>query len=369
MVDHSQDQDEFRDPIARLVTSGLGGELVGLEPIAPGLGTRRFFRVHLTGGRVPVSTAIARIELPEDSAGRPQGVAPEPPLEPLRNFLEQAGLPVPKSYARDGAIQLLEDAGPLSLEDAAGQLAGDECRDLYAEACRLVPRLQRLSASASEIAAFGRRLDPALFAYKANLFAEWVLPLALGRAPAESEARAVRQAFAWIASECEQAPLRLSHRDFKAANLYVRPLARDTPRLLLIDLQGAFMAPPEYDLVCLLRDSHVEIPEIEVQQHLASVRPELPDAPDPATFARRFALLTLTRVGKDLARYLYAAQTRDDRRYLRLLPRAVSLLREASSTAAPWDARLGRLAELIHQLPTTFLGPLRPEEPDPACAR
>ena len=55
----------------------------------------------------------------------------------------------------------------------------------------------------------------------------------------------------------------------------------------MIDLQGAFLAPPEYDLVCLLRDSYVELEAEEVQEQLDRIRPELPDAPEPEGFAAR----------------------------------------------------------------------------------
>ena len=372
-VDRPADTDEFRKDLCALVRRRLGGEVVRFEPIAPGLGTRVFSRLHLAG--CSVASAIARIEVPEDPAGRPTGVAPEPSLEPLRSFLEQAQLPVPRSYGREGPIQLLEDGGRCSLEDAAQRASRDARRapdsvhsrqELYAEALRLVPRLQRLSASGKEIPAFGRHLDASLFAYKAGLFAEWALPFALGRSPVESEALAVREAFAWIADECAKAPARLSHRDFKAANLLVQEagqISRGAPRLMLIDLQGAFMAPPEYDLVCLLRDSHVALPEDEVQGHLSRIRTALPDAPDPASFERRFTLLTLTRVGKDLARYLYAAATRNDRRYLPLVPRSVAMLRTASSIAAPWDRRLARLADLIQRFPSGTPEP----RTDPSC--
>ena len=42
------DGDELR-AIRELVARELGGEVAGLEPIAAGLGTRAFLRVHLTG--------------------------------------------------------------------------------------------------------------------------------------------------------------------------------------------------------------------------------------------------------------------------------------------------------------------------------
>ena len=120
---------------------------------------------------------------------------------------------------------------------------------------------------------------------------------------------------------------------------------------MLLDLQGAWLAPPEYDLVCLLRDSYVELPEPEVEAHLAAIRPVLPDAPPPEEFRRRFDLLTLSRKGKDHALFHFVARTRADSRYLRFLPATVRYLRAAAGRAAARDPRLAPLAELIAQLP------------------
>ena len=122
-------------------------------------------------------------------------------------------------------------------------------------------------------------------------------------------------------------------------------------RLRMIDLQGAFLAPPEYDLVCVLCDSYVELAETEIAEHCAAVRPALPDAPDAETFARRFDLLTLTRKGKDHARFLYAARERGDERFLAYAPTTVRQLKRAAARASVRDARLADLAALIHELP------------------
>jgi aminoglycoside/choline kinase family phosphotransferase len=219
---------------------------------------------------------------------------------------------------------------------------------LYREACALVPVLQRVPAS-DAVPSFARRLDESLFAYKAGQVVEWVLPLA----GAARRGELVREAFALVAREALAAPQRLAHRDYKAANLHVVRDASGREGLVMLDVQGAFLAPPEYDLVCLLRDSHVELEESFVQSALEEIRPALPDAPDPESFRRRFTLLTLTRNGKDLARYVYAARVRDDARYVPLLPRAISTLKAASALARDWDPRLDRLAELIAALPDT----------------
>jgi aminoglycoside/choline kinase family phosphotransferase len=272
---------------------------------------------------------------------------------------------VPRRYGGDpeAGVDLLEDLGSLSLAQAVLAASPDERRALYAQACDLTVRLQGLANPGSGVAAFRRRLDGAQFAYKADLFAAWSLRRRR-RAATPAEVAAVRDAFGWIAALAATAPARLAHRDFQSANLLVtpapppaagegtRPRASAT-RIAMIDLQGAWLAPPEYDLVSLLRDSYLELPDAEVALHLERVRPRLPDAPDPETFARRFDLLTLTRKAKDHARFLYAAQTRGQRDFLRYLPTTVRTLRAASARAAQRDPQLASLAELIDRLPET----------------
>jgi len=325
--------------IAALAQGWLGQEIARVEPLAGGLGLRRFFRVHVARGQ----TAIARVETDEDPAGRPPGIPPEPPLEPIRALLERAGVPAPRSLGRAPGVDLLEDFGDESLAAIAKQTPAAETERVVARALDLLPRLQRVRDDGSGVDAFARRLDAPYFAYKADLFARYSLPEALGRAPRASELAALRDAFAWIGEQALRAPLRLSHRDFQSQNLIVRPGGA----LGLIDLQGAFLAPPEYDFVCLLRDSYLELDERFVASELARVRPALPDAPSAREFEARFELLTLTRKGKDHARFLYAAQERGDARYQAFAPRTARMLGRAAQRAAGFDARIARLAELL----------------------
>jgi aminoglycoside/choline kinase family phosphotransferase len=303
-------------------------------------------------------SVIARVEAPEDPAGRPAGAPPEPALEPLRSFLERRGLPVPASHGGDPelGIELLEDLGSRTLASAVGEASPRERIALYTQAIDLIPRLQRLEDSSGEIPAFGRRLDDRLFDYKADLFLRWSLPSALGREAQTAEADAVRAAFRWIAAQAADAPARLAHRDFQSHNLHLCGDGARGQRLVMIDIQGALLAPPEYDLVCLLRDSYVELPDAEVGSHLARIRPLLPDRPDAESFARRFDLLTLSRKGKDHARFVYAASSRGDFRFTRHLSATVRALHAAAARVADLDSSLTRLAEMVHALPESPCG-------------
>ncbi len=320
-----------------------------MGPISAGLGPRRFYRLELDEGRV--SSVIARVNLPEEHAFRPEAAAPEPELEPVRQWMEEGGLPVPRGYGREGGIDLLEDLGAQSLCDAVRNADPERRFELYRAATALVPRIQALPLHA-ELASSRRSLDASLIDYKAGQVIEWVLPWSLGRRPRPSEAEAVRDAFRHIAEVCAEAPRRAAHRDLQSTNLILlsrKESGRD--RLGMIDLQGAFVAPPEYDLVCLLRDAHVALPETEVAAHLSRTRPELPDAPAETDFDHRFTLLTLSRCGKDLARYRYATVERGDTRYTEASHVAAQTLRKAAQRVRQKEPRLTPLCDLFCELP------------------
>lgn len=337
--------DGERESVARLVGELLAAPVRRVDALPSGIGLRRFYRVWT--GAEP-ATLIARVDAREDPAGRPAAADPEPPLEPIRALLEDAGLPVPRllGAAADGSILLLEDLGSRPLSEVSPPALDD----FVVEALALLPRLQRI-APTSGVQAFSRRLDATLLAYKADLFARYSLPETLGRPPRPAEVRVVRDAFAWIAERLAEAPQRLAHRDFQSQNLLVaetRPAGR---RVSMIDLQGAFLAPPEYDAVCLLRDAALPLSEDAVVRHQERLRPLLPDAPEARSFTRRFDWLTLTRKGKDHARFLYAARERGDRRFLGQAAATARMLRAAGRRRRDDARELARLADLLETLP------------------
>jgi aminoglycoside/choline kinase family phosphotransferase len=339
--------------VTEAVRACLGREVARVEPVRAALSLRRFARVWLVG---EPGSLIARVEAEEDPAGRPPGIPPEPPLEPVRALFEAGGLPVPRRLGGDPAagIELLEDVGSTSLRELA-RGADAALRDaLYREVCSWIPRIQSLSDPGG-VAAFGRDLSAAHFAYKADLFARYSLRRGSGSA-SPAQVACVADAFAAIGRAAAAAPQRLAHRDLQSENVMARA-ERGRHRLAMIDLQGALCTAPEYDLVCLLRDSYVELAADEIDRHFERTRRALPDPSDPETARHRFDCLTLTRKGKDHARFVYAATERGDDRYLPHVPATVRHLRAAAAAAAARDPKLARLAELIHALPEAPCAP------------
>jgi aminoglycoside/choline kinase family phosphotransferase len=368
-----------REKIASIAASTLGRRPTSIESLAAGLGTRRFYRLHFTEG-TPASiiarvdpepaprAADASVSRPIDGAGKealgaPLDEAPtwlsEPALEPLRGFLEVAGLPVPRSYGHfpSEKLDLLEDVGDRTLLQADPT----ERDDLYRSACGLVPRLQGLSDPAKAVPAFERVLDHSLIETKAWKWLHWTIPGLLGREANPEEIAGTEACFAKISELLADAPRRLSHRDFKAENLHLIEHDPDgnpiPPRLVMIDVQGAFMAPPEYDLVCLLYDLQVDLDEAFIQKTFRSVLPALPDAPDIETASLRFDAIATMRLCKDISHIVYAARVRKDLRRWHEIPRGLALLERATGRLAHTLFDIRTLTSVIQVLTATLQSP------------
>jgi aminoglycoside/choline kinase family phosphotransferase len=351
-----------RDLLTRLVRIRWQTQPKRVERIPAGLGLRRFYRIELEASHAPTSV-IARMEPPapvrtaairrtsDELASLAPSWLAEPPLEPLRGFLEDAGLPVPCSYFHDATlgIDLLEDLGDRRLSDL-----GPEARETgYRAACALVPRLQALAAAPNTIPAFGRVFDAALVETKAWKWIHWAVPALLGRAPRPSESKAIEKGFRLISEDLEKAPRRLAHRDFKAENLLVLDgdvTRRGGARLAMIDVQGAFLAPPEYDLVCLLYDLQVDLPERQARTLLDETLPSLPDRPAPEQAALRFDQLALLRLCKDVSHVVHAGLEHGDTRRWHEIPRGLDLIEGTALRLQPALPRLRELTSVIQAL-------------------
>lgn len=323
--------------LAELIETHLGRRLARAEAMAAGLGTRRFHRLHFEDGAAP-STLVARLE-DDGAVATPTSDWPEAPpwlsepaLEPLRGFLEQAGLPVPASalHLPDERVDLLEDVGRTNLL----AVSPPTLRARTLEACALLPRLQTLRAEPDEIPAFGRLYDRTLVSTKAWKWLHWTLPMLLDRPATGMETQEIEALFAAIADLASARPLRLAHRDFKAENLHLVPAESADARLVMIDVQGAFLAPPEYDLACLLYDLQVDHEEAFVMEAVERTLRALPDAPDEDMFRLRFDAFALARLCKDVSHVVHAAVARGDRRRWHEVPRGLVLIERIAGRRA-----------------------------------
>jgi len=111
----------------------------------------------------------------------------------------------------------------------------------------------------------------------------------------------------------------LALRDFHAENLIWRPARQGTDRVGLLDFQDAVLAPPEYDLISLLRDARREV-TAEVRIATIDRHSALTGRPVAATLAA-CAVLGVQRNLRILGIFARLAREQGKTRYLALMPR------------------------------------------------
>jgi aminoglycoside/choline kinase family phosphotransferase len=114
-------------------------------------------------------------------------------------------------------------------------------------------------------------------------------------------------------------------------------------RLVIIDFQDARMGPDTYDLVSLLRDSYVDLPEATVDELLAYFLALKGESGTETTFRRRFDLMALQRNLKALGTFGYQTTTRRNPVYIQYIPRTLRYVRDNLDHLT----QFGRMRELL----------------------
>jgi aminoglycoside/choline kinase family phosphotransferase len=154
----------------------------------------------------------------------------------------------------------------------------------------------------------------------------------------------LRQEFSGIVAELAAEPRVLCHRDYHSRNLMLH-----LDRLYIIDFQDARMGPDTYDLVSLLRDSYVDLPDQTVDELIAYFLALKGETGKEAEFRRRFDLMALQRNLKALGTFGYQTTARRNPVYIQYIPRTLRYVR-SNLEHLPHFARLrGLLAAHVEE--------------------
>ena len=122
----------------------------------------------------------------------------------------------------------------------------------------------------------------------------------------------------------------LCHRDYHSRNLMLHD-----EQLYIIDFQDARMGPDTYDLVSLLRDSYVDLPEQTVSELIAYFLALKGDDGQEAAFRDRFDVMALQRNLKALGTFGYQTTARRNPVYIQYIPRTLRYVRDNLGRHAP----------------------------------
>ncbi|MDE2577366.1 MAG: tRNA (adenosine(37)-N6)-threonylcarbamoyltransferase complex ATPase subunit type 1 TsaE [Hyphomicrobiales bacterium] len=278
------------------------------------------------------------------------------PFVAMSQALRAQGLSAPQVYAADldQGYAVLEDLGAEGVVDANGPIV-----ERYEEAAgvlahlhgRALPDLVDL-ADGSDYRIPPYDLDALLI--EVELLVEWYAPH-IARAGLSSGQRAIFiNLWRHAALEIAHAAPTWTLRDYHSPNILWLPQREGLQRIGVIDFQDCVMGHPAYDLVSLLQDARVTVPD-DVELRLLSRYMQMRRAQDAhfdmAAFARAYAVLGAQRATKILG--IFARLDKRDRKphYLAHMPRVSHYLRKnmkhpALAELRGWfEAHLPRLLE------------------------
>jgi len=211
---------------------------------------------------------------------------------------------------------VLEDLGSLQLLDT---LQTSNYLNFYSMALEEILKMQQAEASGLPL------YDKAFLTFEMDLMQEWFLEQYVDLELSEDDKAVIQQTLESISDEVLKQPQGyFVHRDFHSRNIMVR----DDGVLGVIDYQDAMRGSITYDLVSLLRDLYIELPNTLVEQLVLAFRDIVAADIDDVTFIRWFDFMGLQRHIKVLGIFarLYLRDGKDG--YLKDLPLTLKYTRD-----------------------------------------
>ena len=307
--------------------------------------------------------SLVAMVLPEEAGKSEEATqaraAPEPelPFLNVHRYLALGGTPVPAIHRVDLALGviLLEDLGDETLEVAL-QKDGPAAREgLYGEVVDLLVamRFHGESHPDERCIAFTRSFDRTLYRWELEHYLEYGFVARTGKPPSAAAATVMQRAFDGLAERLATEPRGFTHRDYHSRNLMRGPRG-----FTVIDFQDALLGPRQYDLVALLRDSYIELPEGLIATLLARytdrmvARTQRPIGADE--FRRTFDLLTVQRKLKDAGRFEFIDRVKKNPSFLPYVAPSLRYVARALERLPEYGELLSVLRE-VH--PEMSLGP------------
>jgi tRNA threonylcarbamoyl adenosine modification protein YjeE len=265
------------------------------------------------------------------------------PFVAIARALSERGFSAPKIHHAD------LDAGFLITEDfdSAGFIEGDPPAPIperYETATDMLAALHR--EALPEIIPLAPQLTYALPAFdteallvEVGLMPEWYLPDRGAELSGELRAEFVT---IWrdLLSKPAAAERTWVLRDFHSPNLIWLGERQGIARVGIIDFQDAVLGPAAYDLVSLLQDARIDVPEqleLALLTRYIKARRAADDTFDPAGFAELYAIMSAQRNTRLLGTFARLNRRDGKPQYLRHQPRIWTYL--SRSLAHPALAR------------------------------
>ena len=290
----------------------LNNENSEIVTLTPDASIREYFRVDWND-----STAIAC-------------VYPEAFIDKEQNYLDVTNLflvsrlPVAKIYDFNENLGVIiqEDFGDTILRDVLLNSDKEKREELLNEAISIIAQIQAATSKAFEMNSIASRLkfDAEKLGWELNFFKTHYFETFCKSKLSQTDDNALTEEFAELVRELSAKAEVLCHRDFHAANLMIDK----ENRLRIIDQQDARIGTASYDLVSLLLDRVLEIPEYiwleEKKRFFLSEREKLGlETIESGEFEEEFRLQTIQRCLKAIGTFSFQSVNRGKTYFIQYL--------------------------------------------------
>jgi aminoglycoside/choline kinase family phosphotransferase len=259
----------------------------------------------------------------------------------VARLLREMPTPIPAvlGHAEDLGVLALEDLGDVTLQAHLGAATPGEHAGRYRQAVALIATMQKRGAELADpkYLPYGIAFDVEKLTWELDFFTKHFIEAYRGVVIADDARDDLRREFRALVEELAAEPRVLCHRDYHSRNLMLHQ-----DQLFIIDFQDARMGPDTYDLVSLLRDSYMDLPEQTVDELIAYFLALKGLTGTEPAFRRRFDLMALQRNLKALGTFGYQTTARRNPVYIQYIPRTLRYVR-MNLANLPQFARLRNL--------------------------
>jgi tRNA threonylcarbamoyl adenosine modification protein YjeE len=312
--------------------------------------TRSYARLVRDDGVVILMNAPRRPDGPAVYDGKSYSAAVHlaedvKPFVAIDNGLRARGFSAPSIHHAD------LDAGFLITEDfgSAGFIEDDPPRPIaerYEAATDMLAALHRealpeILPVAPQITYAIPTFDTDALLVEVGLMLEWYMP-DRGAEPTDNMRAEFVMMWRDLLSKPASAARTWALRDFHSPNLIWLDERPGTARVGIIDFQDAVLGPAAYDLVSLLQDARVDVPEqleLALLTRYIKARRASDDSFDPAGFAELYAIMSAQRNTRLLGTFARLNRRDGKPQYLRHQPRIWTYLNRSLAHPALARAR------------------------------
>jgi len=321
---------------------------VGFSPLQGDASTRQYYRLSLEyreSASEPQTLILMQLEAPN--------VPGETNFIRVLKFLQGIHQPVPELFHFDAerGLLLLQDCGDITLATHLHSADPETLKTWYAKAVNLlvVMQIEATRVIGADCPAYHLKFDVEKLMWEMDFMLEHFIEGTQQNKLKAATRKEIRKQLTVLCTLLAGQTPWFTHRDYHSRNLMVH-----NGGLVLLDFQDARMGPSQYDLVSLLRDSYLPLPDALVWELVDAFIQKKQEREnhtiDREEFIRVFDLMSIQRNLKAIGTFAYQKKIKNNDRYMSYIAPTLEYVRQAFMRRTELKPLHAVLSEVIPEL-------------------